>query len=93
MRKGGTREASDIDDLRMTGDFIFNLSQPRVNKADQHYRQHTRVRINTNVHMFEGFLHNKDEDTETAWGTNHINEGKERAGDFKDYARKYGQSE
>ena len=43
--------------------------------------------------MLEGTLNNKEEEKETAWGTNNINEVNERIGDFKDYARKYGQSE
>jgi len=42
--------------------------------------------------MLEGTLNNKDEEKETAWSTNNINKGKEREGDFKDYARKYEQS-
>jgi len=38
-------------------------------------------------------LNNKDEEKETAWSTHDINERKESEGDFKDHARKYGQSE
>jgi len=90
MGKGGTGEASDIDDLRTTGDLVSNLPHPRVNKAD---RQHTHIRICTSSYIIEGTLNNKDEEKETAWGTNNINEGKEREGDFKDHARKFEQGE
>jgi len=93
MREAGTGEARDIDNLRTTGDLIFNLPYPRVNKIDQHYRQHTHIRIHIKIHMIEETLDNKDEEKETAWSTYNINEGKEREGDFEDYARKYGQNE
>ena len=93
MREGGTGEACDIDNLRTTGDLDFNLPHPRVNKTDQHYRQHTHIRIYINLRMLEETLNNKDEEKETAWSAHNINEGKEREKDFEDYARKYRQSE
>ena len=93
MREVGNGESRDIDDLRTTSDLIFNLPHPRVNKTDQHYHQHTHIRIYINLHMLEETLNNKDEEKETAWSTHNINEGKEREEEIEDYARKYGQSE